>query len=372
MIYASDITIKPSPRRWKKPCTHSECSLNQLSPYIGKLKSSIAYDLISEYSNVGDLVVDPFSGSGTIPLEAKMAGRNVFASDISPYAILLSKAKLNPPESKEDALILLNNALERSKKLPDTDLRTVPIWVREFFHPRTLKESIKFAEYCNSSNQWFLLSCLLGILHHQRPGFLSYPSSHLVPYLRSKKFPRDEFPEMYEYRDLESRMIRKIDRIFKRPAIFPNNCNSICRKGSVLNIKLPESFDCLITSPPYMNALDYGRDNRLRLWFLNQGSCQLLDNNKAQCTASFVSSMSSLLSKVNNSLVHGGHCIFIVGDSVKRNGKSPSQALHDLIDVNFKNLRLKKIVRDKIPDIRRARRDCKGVKEEHILIYERV
>ena len=57
---------------------------------------------------------------------------------------------------------------------------------------------------------------LLGILHHQRPGFLSFPSSHLVPYLRSRKYPRKMFPEMYSYRELRPRLLAKIMRSYKR------------------------------------------------------------------------------------------------------------------------------------------------------------
>jgi hypothetical protein len=61
-----------------------------------------------------------------------------------------------------------------------------------------------------------LLASLLGILHHQRPGFLSYPSSHLVPYLRQLKFPRRKYPELYERRDVLSRLEAKILRTFRR------------------------------------------------------------------------------------------------------------------------------------------------------------
>jgi hypothetical protein len=50
----------------------------------------------------------------------------------------------------------------------------------------------------------------LGILHHVRPGFLSYPSSHLVPYLRKMKYPPEQFADMYAYRDVRSRLIAKV------------------------------------------------------------------------------------------------------------------------------------------------------------------
>jgi len=38
----------PAPEYWHRSCAHSECTLHQLSPYIGKLKSSIARDLIQK------------------------------------------------------------------------------------------------------------------------------------------------------------------------------------------------------------------------------------------------------------------------------------------------------------------------------------
>lgn len=88
--------------------------------------------------------------------------------------------------------------------------------VRQFFHPRTLKEAIKFVTVCKRDENNFLFACFLGILHHQRPGFLSYPSSHLVPYLREKKYPRDQFPELYQYRELRPRLLSKIQRAYAR------------------------------------------------------------------------------------------------------------------------------------------------------------
>src|SRR5438309_815023 len=98
------IRTHPAPPRWREPCANAECSLHQLSPYIGKVKSSIAGELVEQYSRKGDLVVDPFAGAGTIPLEAAIRGRRAFAADISPYARILCHAKLSPPRSLDTAL----------------------------------------------------------------------------------------------------------------------------------------------------------------------------------------------------------------------------------------------------------------------------
>ncbi len=115
----------------------------------------------------------------------------------------------------------------------------------------------------------FLMACFLGILHHQRPGFLSYPSSHLVPYLRDKRYPKMRYPELYEYRELHSRLISKIKRSYRIVPKRSLGTDWTFRKSSIRNLTFPNKFDCIITSPPYMNTLDYIRDNRLRLWFIN-------------------------------------------------------------------------------------------------------
>jgi hypothetical protein len=119
---------------------------------------------------------------------------------------------------------------------------------------------------------------MLGILHHQRPGFLSFPSSHLVPYLRSKKFPQAEYPDLYAYRPLAPRLRAKVARALKRPPTrtLVGFVENVCQ-SSVESVDLPNGIDCVITSPPYMNALDYGRDNRLRLWFLGEPYLESLD-----------------------------------------------------------------------------------------------
>ncbi|MBI4328144.1 MAG: DNA adenine methylase, partial [Chloroflexi bacterium] len=91
--------VEPAPAWWRQSCANTECSLHQLSPYIGKIKSSIAGELVERFSKPGELVVDPFAGAGTIPFEAALRGRRTLAADISPYARILSKAKLSAPRS---------------------------------------------------------------------------------------------------------------------------------------------------------------------------------------------------------------------------------------------------------------------------------
>lgn len=357
---------------WEKSCTSTESTLHQLSPYIGKLKSSIAHDLIQNYSAPGGLVADVFAGSGTVLLEAVKMGRRAFGVDSSPYAALLSRAKLSAPNALDEALSRASRRLEAAALRPAPDRRKIPVWVRNFFHPNTLSEVVNFAKECKEQGDDFLLACMLGILHHQRPGFLSFPSSHLTPYLRDKKFPRDEFPQLYQYRELAPRLLAKIERTYKRKDFIVSSDSYAFVEGTTESVPFPVGISCLITSPPYMNALDYGRDNRLRLWFIDKAKAELIDNAQSQQRDGFESLMATVAKQAAESLVHNGYCIVIVGDQIKRGAKYPlSTVVQNTFSTHAPSLNLTQTIVNSIPDIRRARRDHRGVRTENFLIFKK-
>ena len=362
----------PAPHGWAASCSHDECTLHQLSPYIGKLKSSIARDLILRFSAPGDLIIDPFCGSGTVALEAAILQRRVFASDISPYATTLTRAKITPPRTRTNALRQLHRIFRRVEKMPLPDLASIPGWVRSFFHPDTLRETLRLAMYFKGHHHHFFLAALLGILHHQRPGFLSFPSSNLVPYLRTRRFPREQYPHLYEYRSVNDRLSAKVVRALKRPPARRPDGLLLVRRSSVENLTLPPEVDCVITSPPYMNALDYVRDNRLRLWFLGAMDATPFRETKSMNRDGYGRAMRQLASKLEVAVRPNGRCVFIVGEKIWRNGPGhPSDELVRVFSQHAPSFELLEVINDQIPDIRRARRNLAGAKRENVLIFQK-
>jgi len=350
--------------------TGKDCTFQQLAPYIGRIKTEIARYLISTYSAPGDLIVDPFAGSGVLPFEAALLGRRCLAADISQYAYLLMRAKFAAPENAAEAIEAFTVAWTASQRRRfGQDLRSIPKWVRAFFHPETLRNALALRDELVAGRHDFLLACLLGILHHQRPGFLSYPSSHLVPYLRDRLFPRSEFPEMYRPRDIPSRMTAKIERTYRRSP--QNLAGSTVVLSDSRHLDLPVDLDAVITSPPYMNELDYVRDNRLRLWFLLRGLPPQGDIRKRDRERQFRQLISDTFGRLARRLRTNGHIVLVVGDS--RRGRSRTDAASIVASAfegpEFRALRLVAIYRDSIPDIRRARRDLAGTKAETVLVY---
>lgn len=362
-----------SPSKWNKSCVHTECTMHQLSPYIGKMKSSIASDLIEAFTKKGDIVFDPFAGSGTVLLEAKLKGRSAIGADISSYSQVLCEAKLNPPSNLDEAIARAEYLFELEAQMRSPDLDSVPDWVKSFFHPKTLREIINFSSVCKIHGEKFILACLLGILHHQRPGFLSYPSSHLVPYLRDKKYPRNEYPEMYAYRDYRPRILSKLKRAYKRYSAPCQNIHGGFIRGDLERVDFPDQVNCIITSPPYMNALDYGRDNRLRLWFLESDvNHTYIDKAPSTSVGGFDSVMKTFAEKVNLSVSNNGYCILIIGAQTGKSYRtSPSETAKAAMGKFAPNFQLINEISDDIPDIRRSRRSYKGVRTEDFLVFQR-
>ncbi|MGA9627721.1 MAG: DNA methyltransferase [Bryobacteraceae bacterium] len=300
---------------WAGSALKVENTLHQLSPYIGKLKSSIAGSLISQFTKTDDLIYDPFSGSGTVALEAWAAGRNVVANDLSPYAALLTRAKLFPPLSLQAALEDIEKVSgDADREKQEIDLRSVPAWVREFFHRETLREALAWTQVLRRRRRWFLLASLLGILHHQRPGLLSFPSSHTVPYLRLKAFPPANFPKLYEYRSLRDRLAAKVARAFRRVPELDYGLTRQCFSQSAHLLAPTTMADAIITSPPYMRQLDYARDNRLRLWFLGIDDPCALDKVISPRKDAFLKLMRQCFKRWKTVLKPQKYCILVVGD----------------------------------------------------------
>ncbi len=361
-----------APLEWNCAAPRSDSRLHQLAPYIGKLKPVIARQLIREFTGPGDIVLDCFSGSGTIPLEALLLGRRVLAFDSNAYAVALTRAKVEAPASLGAANQQLAERLMAANARPRYADEEIPTWVRKFFHPETLQNALRFVDECLERDDQFLVACLLGILHHQRPGFLSYPSSHLVPYLRDRKFPPSKYPEMYEERMLGPRLAAKLHRTYKDGTVLDKANVVKVGQADVAQLQLDCVVDAIVTSPPYMNALDYVRDNRLRMWFLDRRTVDY----SPELTEKQTHSDAITAAFAQNALRYlrtGGHCVLIVGETVlrKRIRSHPAEQILSKLVAEYPGLCVEQVIRDEIPDIRRSRRTGSATKRELILVLKK-
>lgn len=364
-------------RLWHGSFNGRESTLQQLSPYVGKVKSGMARVLVELYSKQGDTVLDPFSGSGVVPLEAALLGRCAWANDLSPYAYVVTRGKLEAPSHLGIAIQQTESIIHQiNEDIKSTQIDLVPEWIQEFYHPQTLREIVAAFRILKQREDYFLMACLLGIMHHVRPGFLSYPASHLVPYLRKTKFPMEKYPKMYTYRDLHPRLLSKVRRAYRRAMLPLDWEKRQYQVWQVNSMSLPmkdESVDTIISSPPYFGALDYARDNRLRLWFLGCDDWHKLDSSLTANSKVYLSQMRVCLKEMCRVLKAGRYCVLILGD-VERDGKlrRTAEILAELsVEETQGQFQIEKIYDDRIPDERRSRRQTKTTRFERILLMRK-
>ena len=253
-----------SKREWGGSA-HSMCS------YQGKMKPALAHHLIECFSKPGDIVVDPFSGSGTIPFEACRMGRKGYGIDISKLGYVLTYAKVSKISlaNIEPLLLDLENYIQDYRITTDDYDRASTVQfnsaIPDYFHPDTLREVLAarkfFLSIWDNSPEWALLfASTLHLLHGNRPYALSRRSHPVPPYKPTGPF---------EYRALMPRLRKKI-RLLEKD-IENNNRSFGGTSQSDCTIKWPSVIpqaDTIITSPPFFDSTKFYMTNWMRFWFV--------------------------------------------------------------------------------------------------------
>jgi len=350
-------------------------SLHELAPYIGKMRPELAGWAIEQVSEPGQRLLDPFCGSGTVLLEGWTRGRAVVGVDLSPYAWLISTAKLlisTKVDSRSIDARFQKYQLEVDQHLAEVNLQVIDPWVKSFYHVDTLRELIAWSWVLRRRKDALFLASLMAIAHHQRPGFLSFPASHTVPYLRTSKFPPAEYPELYGYRPLRPRLERKVGRVLKNSDGLDFGGSRSVYLGSAANLSPTlGSFDAIITSPPYMGQLHYGRDNRLRLALLGRDDWREIDRAVSPNYAQFSTLITDCFRAWTPMLKIGGKVAILIGDTTNTMKRRLDSFVVETVGLNCRNFQLLGVVSSSIPDVRRTRKNCSGSSAELLLVFQR-
>lgn len=284
--------------------------LHRMSPYVGRIKPSFAHWLIKLFSDTNQTILDPFCGIGTIPLEGSLLGRRVIGIDLNPYAVAISKAKFDRRGLKNELEYLSNIKIN----LEDIDLSKVSDKIKEYYHPKTLKEIIALRNLFLKDNRYFLLGCLLAISHgHRQTQHLSIRTGYIIPYLPNPRPPK-------EYREVIPRLIKKVIRMYKDD--FPLEINGEIYETDSRNLPLKDSsVDVVITSPPYYDTLDYASYNFLRLGLLKLDRFDIegLKNNLIQDKKTYLEDMHKVALEIKRVLKNDSFCVLVLGDVNKGN-----------------------------------------------------
>ncbi len=247
--------------------------------YRACFKAQLPRFFIELLTNENDIVYDPFSGRGTTALEAALLNRRFIANDINPLSEILLKPRVQPPT--------LNEIAKRLEEIDFTIDVEPDIDLSMFYHERTLKEILALRDYLKIKNQlknedyideWIRMVATNRLTGHSK-GFFSVftlPPNQAVTQNSQVKInkKRNQVPE---YRNVKEIIITKSKGLLKdineklRNRLWNIKDSSQftnCDAGST-NIIESDSISLTVTSPPFLDIVQYANDNWLRCLFNN-------------------------------------------------------------------------------------------------------
>jgi hypothetical protein len=280
-------------------------SFHPMCSYLASFPAALTHAFIARYSRPGDVVLDPFSGRGTTPLQACAEGRIGVGNDLNPFAHLLTASKVRPATRPAASTRLTQLRLawygeaaawsELARRViadpgatlvPRAGSRAssgeadgVPAEVALAFHPDTLAQLlfVRTSLRLDDRTDAFLAAAITGILHGKSASYLS----ELMPntFSMAPRYVR-EFAARTAFasppRDVFDGLAAKLDRLFRQPpppiegvALLGDARDVAPRAREALrDLGRPDRARLVVTSPPYLRVVKYGYYNWLRTWFL--------------------------------------------------------------------------------------------------------
>ena len=256
-------------------------SLHEIS-YRGCFKAQLPKFFIELLTEKSDIVYDPFAGRGTTIIESGLLGRQVVSNDINPLSEILCKPRLEVPT--------INEIKERLKELV-FDIKIVPdIDLSMFFHKETLQEILSLKNYLKYRREngeedcidsWIRMVATNRLTGHSGGFFSVYtlpPNQAILPERQIKiNQKRNQVPS---YRDVKTLIFRKSKSLLRD--VSPIHIKQLkgIAKGAVFlsedarnTQRIPKELVKLtVTSPPFLDVVQYTDDNWLRCWFNSIGA----------------------------------------------------------------------------------------------------
>ena len=251
-------------------------SLHEIS-YRACFKPQLPRFFIERLTAENDTVYDPFVGRGTTMIEAALLGRRVAGCDINPLSSILTAPRLRPPTVR-DVLDRLANLDWNYEGELNEELLT-------FYHPDTLREICALRSHLLSRDgnhsvaevdDWIRMVATNRLTGHSAGFFSVYtlpPNQALTPKRQQRiNEIRKQIPPRRSVPDL---IIRKTESLLQTVNGSDRSRLSEAASDVVLltrsSDRTPEikgnSVDLIVTSPPFLDVVDYATDNWLRCWF---------------------------------------------------------------------------------------------------------
>ena len=319
-------------------------SIHEIS-YRACFKPQLPRFFIQILTRKGDTVYDPFGGRGTTVLEAGLLGRSVIANDANPLSRIMTEPRFFPPDIAALEKRLLSIPAREGKA--DLDLSM-------FYHPDTEKEIVALREYLiarktahrdDMIDRWISMVATNRLTGHSKGFFSVYtlpPNQAVSP--RSQQKINQKRSQVPEYRDTRRIIISKTKSLLR--TLTDEEKRNLARAGRKAMLlsgdaqatpEIPdESVQLTVTSPPFLDIVQYREDNWLRCWFNGLDEQAI---GKRITMARTVDEWTSVMGRVFSELFRitkpGGYIAFEVGEVRKRTIRLEEHVVPLGIDAGF-------------------------------------
>lgn len=240
-----------------------------IHPFPARMAPHLALKGI-EALKPGSTVLDPMMGSGTVVRVAADAGHRAFGRDIDPLAVLMARvwtSPFDPQRLRRAALELVNEAREISPaliELPWIDHNPETAAFSAYWFAEPQRQQLRQLSYCLSQYNDTIGDALRVALSR-----IIITKNHGASLARDVSHSRPHrVAETNTYRVFDG-FLESVERLARRLEEEPpcGWADIACGDARATDID-PQTIDAVITSPPYLNAIDYLRGHRLALVWL--------------------------------------------------------------------------------------------------------
>jgi hypothetical protein len=254
-VYA-DIDLDLSWSEHELPERERTKHVHRLHPYLGKYVPQLVETFLSRYANEGDLVWDPFCGSGTTLVEANAFGARAAGCDVSAFNCLLSRVKT----ARYEPATLLTDAVRLTAAREPTELVSTSAFLRRWYAPRAVAQLLAFRERISGTAYPDLWSVVLSRAARSarlaRHDDLDFPREPVGGEYFCHKHRRtcrpvneaDKFLRRY-VQDATRRVLEFAETRTRWPVTVVH--------GNARHVEPPGRVDLVVTSPPYPGLIDY-------------------------------------------------------------------------------------------------------------------
>jgi hypothetical protein len=281
-------------------------------PYRACFKPALAAYFIEHHSQPGEIVFDPFMGRGTTPLEAALRGRIATGADANPLGAMLAAPRLDPPPL--DAIADWLHAFDW-----DQPVETPPALLA-FYHPETLQKLCALRAALataplDTTSAWIRMVALTRLTGHS-PGFFSVrtlpPNQAITAAAQHALNTRHHLTP--PPRDVPALILKKSRSLLRHPSRpLPSTAHRLWTARAESPSPLPrDSVALVVTSPPFLDVVDYRRDNWLRCWFAGIDPATIPPSTPS--LQEWEKLLTAALRRIHHVLRPGGHAAIEVGE----------------------------------------------------------